>query len=148
MDAAGFGLVLVESVGAGQVDVDIANVVNLTVVVLSPQTGDKIQAIKAGLNEIERLYVINKSDLEGSTTLFNSILDLVGDIDRKPTIAKTSVRSGKGIKELPYNNQSVNSKNINYKAKEKVMLESELKEMVVDKLTQKFYTMLMDKNDM
>ena len=49
---AGFGLVLVESVGAGQVDVDIANVVNLTVVVLSPQTGDKIQAIKAGLNEI------------------------------------------------------------------------------------------------
>jgi LAO/AO transport system kinase len=149
LDAAGFGLVLVESVGAGQVEVDIANVVNLTVVVLSPQTGDKIQAIKAGLNEIGDLYVINKSDLEGSATLFNSILELVGDIDRKPTIAKTSVRSGEGIKELALTiTNLLSSKNINYKAKEKVMLESELKEMVIDKLTQKFYTMLMNKNDM
>jgi LAO/AO transport system kinase len=149
LDAAGFGLVLVESVGAGQVEVDIAKVVNLTVVVLSPQTGDKIQAIKAGLNEIGDLYVINKSDLEGSTTLFNSILELVGDIGRKPTIVKTSVRSGEGIKELALTITTIlSSKNINYKVKEKVMLESELKDMVVDKLTQKFYTMLMDKNDM
>ena len=53
LDAAGFGLVLVESVGAGQVDVDIANVVNLTVVVLSPQTGDKIQVLKPGLTKLE-----------------------------------------------------------------------------------------------
>jgi LAO/AO transport system kinase len=149
LDAAGFGLVLVESVGAGQVEVDIAKVVNLTVVVLSPQTGDKIQAIKAGLNEIGDLYVINKSDLEGSTTLFNSILELVGDIGRKPTIVKTSVRSGEGIRELALTITTIlSSKNINYKVKEKVMLESELKDMVVDKLTQKFYTMLMDKNDM
>ena len=149
LDAAGFGLVLVESVGAGQVEVDIAKVVNLTVVVLSPQTGDKIQAIKAGLNEIGDLYVINKSDLEGSTTLFNSILELVGDTGRKPTIVKTSVRSGEGIKELALTITNIlSSKNINYKVKEKVMLESELKDMVVDKLTQKFYTMLMDKNDM
>jgi LAO/AO transport system kinase len=138
LDAAGFGLVLVESVGAGQVEVDIAKVVNLTVVVL-----------KAGLNEIGDLYVINKSDLEGSTTLFNSILELVGDIGRKPTIVKTSVRSGEGIRELALTITTIlSSKNINYKVKEKVMLESELKDMVVDKLTQKFYTMLMDKNDM
>src|SRR5262249_44212168 len=146
LDAAGYGLVLVESVGAGQVEVDIASVVNLTVVVLSPQTGDKIQAIKAGLNEIGDLYVINKADLEGSATLFNSILELVGDIDRKPIITKTSVRSGIGIKELAITiSDLLNSKKINYKAKEKIMLESELKDMVIDILTQKFYATLLDR---
>ena len=149
LDAAGYGLILVESVGAGQLEVDIANVVNLTVVVLSPQTGDKIQAVKAGLNEIGDLYVINKADLEGSMTLFNSILDLVGNIDRKPIITKTSVRSGKGIKDLALTiSNLLNSKNINYKAKEKIMLESELKEMAIDILTQKFHMMLTSKNDM
>ena len=148
LDAAGYGLILVESVGAGQLEVDIANVVNLTVVVLSPQTGDKIQAVKAGLNEIGDLYVINKADLEGSMTLFNSILDLVGNIDRKPIITKTSVRSGKGIKDLALTiSNLLNSKNINYKAKEKIMLESELKEMAIDILTQKFHMMLTRKND-
>ena len=149
LDAAGYRLILVESVGAGQVEVDIASVVNLTVVVLSPQTGDKIQAIKAGLNEIGDLYVVNKADLDGSATLFNSILDLVGDVERKPVVTSTSVRSGKGIKELAHTITSLlNSKNINYKAKEKVMLESELKDMVIDILTQKFSTMLMGKREM
>jgi LAO/AO transport system kinase len=149
LDAAGYKLVLVESVGAGQVEVDIASVVNLTVVVLSPQTGDKIQAIKAGLNEIGDLYVVNKSDLDGSATLFNSILDLVGDVERKPIVTSTSVRSGMGIKELALTiTNLLNSKNINYKAREKVMLESELKEMVIDILTQKFCTMLVGKKEM
>jgi LAO/AO transport system kinase len=149
LDAAGYKLVLVESVGAGQVEVDIASVVNLTVVVLSPQTGDKIQAIKAGLNEIGDLYVVNKSDLDGSATLFNSILDLVGDVERKPIVTSTSVRSGIGIKELALTiTNLLNSKNINYKAKERVMLESELKDMVIDILTQKFCTMLGGKREM
>lgn len=149
LDAAGYGLILVESVGAGQLEVDIANVVNLTVVVLSPQTGDKIQAIKAGLNEIGDLYVVNKADLEGSTTLFNSLLELVGDIDRKPIITQTSVRSGTGIKELAFTiTDLLNSKNINYKAKEKIMLGSELREMVLDILTQKFERKLAVKNDL
>ncbi|HYT40855.1 MAG TPA: methylmalonyl Co-A mutase-associated GTPase MeaB, partial [Methylomirabilota bacterium] len=67
LDAAGYGLIIVESVGAGQVEVQISNVVNITAVVLSPQTGDNIQAIKAGLTEIGDLYIVNKGDLEGST---------------------------------------------------------------------------------
>ena len=65
--------------GAGQVEVDISRIVDITIVVLTPQTGDNIQSIKAGLNEIGEIYVINKGDLEGSGNLFDSILEFVGD---------------------------------------------------------------------
>ena len=65
LDAAGYNLILVESVGAGQSEIEISKAVNITVVIFNPQTGDSIQAIKAGLTEIGDIYVINKSDLEG-----------------------------------------------------------------------------------
>ena len=66
-----------------------------------------------------------------------------------PQLPRRQSDRERGSKELALTiTNLLDSKNINYKAKEKVMLESELKEMVVDKLTQKFYTMLMDKNDM
>ncbi|HZA06571.1 MAG TPA: methylmalonyl Co-A mutase-associated GTPase MeaB, partial [Nitrososphaeraceae archaeon] len=64
LDAAGYDLVLVESVGAGQLEVEISKIVNLTAVVFTPNTGDNIQAVKAGLTEIGDLYIINKADLE------------------------------------------------------------------------------------
>ena len=66
LDAAGFDIILIESVGAGQLEIEISKAVNITVVVFTPQTGDSVQAIKAGLTEIGDLYVINKSDLDGS----------------------------------------------------------------------------------
>ena len=65
LDAAGFDIILIESVGAGQLEIEISKAVNITVVVFTPQTGDSVQAIKAGLTEIGDLYVINKSDLDG-----------------------------------------------------------------------------------
>ena len=76
LDVAGFDLILVESVGAGQLEVEIARIVDITTVVLTPQTGDNIQSIKAGLNEIGDIYAINKGDLEGSGNLFDSIWNL------------------------------------------------------------------------
>src|ERR671937_120351 len=82
LDAAGYDLVLVESVGAGQLEVDISNIVNVTAVVFTPNTGDNIQAIKAGLTEIGDMYVVNKADLEGSNTLYQTIADLIGDTER------------------------------------------------------------------
>ncbi|HZA07439.1 MAG TPA: methylmalonyl Co-A mutase-associated GTPase MeaB, partial [Nitrososphaeraceae archaeon] len=100
LDAAGYDLVLVESVGAGQLEVEISNIVNLTAVVFTPNTGDNIQAIKAGLTEIGDIYIINKEDLEGSAALFNSLLDLIGNSERRPTVMKASAKKGKGIKEL------------------------------------------------
>src|SRR5919108_2157185 len=84
LDAAGYDLVLVESVGAGQLEIEISKVVNITAVVFTPHTGDNVQAIKAGLSEIGDLYIINKGDLQSSDTLFNSILDLIGNTEKKP----------------------------------------------------------------
>ncbi len=65
LDAAGFGMILIETVGAGQAEVDIASLAHTTVVVEAPGLGDDIQAIKAGILEIADILVINKADLPG-----------------------------------------------------------------------------------
>ena len=64
LDVAGYNIVLIESVGAGQLEVEISKVVDLTVVLFTPHTGDNVQAVKAGLTEIGDIYVVNKADLE------------------------------------------------------------------------------------
>ena len=69
LDAAGFDVVMVETVGVGQDEVEIARVADVTVVVLVPGTGDDVQAIKAGIMEIADVIVINKADLPGAEKL-------------------------------------------------------------------------------
>ena len=96
LDAAGLNLIIVESVGAGQLEIEVSKVVNLTLVVFTPNTGDKIQAVKAGITEIGDIYIVNKSDLEGANTLYNTIKDLIGDTERKPIILKCSAKTGTG----------------------------------------------------
>src|SRR5919198_1822101 len=143
LDAAGYDLVLVESVGAGQIEVEISNIVNVTAVVFTPHTGDNIQAIKAGLTEIGDLYVVNKEDLEGAAALFNSILDLIGNSERKPIVLKASAKRGKGIKELAMTiDNLLKARSSNYKEKERKMLESELNDMVLDIVERRVSAML------
>jgi LAO/AO transport system kinase len=133
LDFAGYDLVLVESVGAGQLEIEISKVVDVTVVVFTPQTGDNVQAVKAGLTEVGDIYVINKSDLEGSSILYSTILDLIGDTIRKPLVMKTSSKTGKGIKELAGAiDKSLGNKSISYKARQQKMLEDEIKDMILD----------------
>ncbi len=96
LDAAGYNLIIVESVGAGQLEIEVSKVVNLTLVVFTPNTGDKVQAVKAGITEIGDIYVVNKADLEGANTLYNTIKDLIGDTERKPIILKCSAKTGTG----------------------------------------------------
>ncbi|HNS51069.1 MAG TPA: methylmalonyl Co-A mutase-associated GTPase MeaB [Anaerolineae bacterium] len=79
LDAAGFDLVFVETVGAGQAEVDIARTAHTTIVVEVPGLGDDIQAIKAGILEIADVYAVNKADLEGAdhaVTALQMMLDL------------------------------------------------------------------------
>jgi LAO/AO transport system kinase len=143
LDAAGYDLVLVESVGAGQLEVEISNIVNLTAVVFTPNTGDNIQAIKAGLTEIGDLYIVNKEELEGAGALFNSILDLIGNSERKPTVMKASAKKGKGIKELAMTiDNLLKARSSSYKEKERKMLESELNDMVLDIIEQRVSAIL------
>ncbi|HEY7695566.1 MAG TPA: methylmalonyl Co-A mutase-associated GTPase MeaB [Nitrososphaeraceae archaeon] len=134
LDAAGYNLILIESVGAGQLEIEISKAVNITVVIFNPQTGDSIQAIKAGLTEIGDVYVINKSDLDGATILYNIIADLVGD-DKKPVL-KCSAKMNKGIKEL----KKLLVKMLDdekYRAREKSILENELRDMILNVIKEK-----------
>ena len=133
LDVAGYNIVLIESVGAGQLEVEISKVVDLTVVLFTPHTGDNVQAVKAGLTEIGDIYVVNKADLEGATTLYQTILDLIGDTNRKPAVLKTSAKTGTGVEELAKNiDKLLKEKSINYKERERKMLEDELTDMILN----------------
>jgi LAO/AO transport system kinase len=138
LDVAGYNIVLIESVGAGQLEVEISKVVDLTVVVFTPHTGDNVQAVKAGLTEIGDIYVVNKADLEGATTLYQTILDLIGDTNRKPAVLKVSAKTGTGVDELAKNiDKLLKEKSINYKERERKMLEDELSDMILNILEKK-----------
>ncbi len=149
LDAAGFTLILVESVGAGQLEVEISKVVNLTTVVFNPNTGDSIQAVKAGLTEIGDVYIVSKSDMEGSGTLYYSLLDLIGETPRKPLIAKTSTKTGEGLQDLCLNINSIIKDDgwlYKQKQKQKQILYDEIKEMVLEKGRQKALGLFRNKN--
>jgi LAO/AO transport system kinase len=143
LDVAGYNVVLIESVGAGQLEVEISKVADLTVVVFTPHIGDNVQAVKAGLTEIGDIYVVNKADLEGATSLFQTVLDLIGDTNRKPAVLKTSAKTGMGVDELARNiDKLLKEKTINYKERERKMLEDELTDMILNILEKKVSSML------
>jgi LAO/AO transport system kinase len=143
LDAAGYSLVLVESVGAGQLEVEISRVVDVTAVVFTPHTGDNVQAVKAGLTEICDMYIVNKSDLEGAQALYNTIVDLIGDTERKPAVLKASAKTGKGVRELAKGiDKLLKEKSINYKERERKMVEDELRDMVLSMVEKRASSML------
>lgn len=143
LDAAGFKIIIIESVGAGQLDIEISRIVDITVVVFNPQTGDSIQAIKAGLTEIGDVYVINKGDLTGANKLFNDVRDLIGSTSRNPQIFKTVARTGKGIKELvKAMEEIIKVRSSSYKELERKRVEAELMDMILNMVGQKVYEKL------
>ena len=145
LDAAGYDLIIVESVGAGQLEIEVSKVVNLTIVVFTPNTGDKVQAVKAGLTEIGDVYVVNKTDLEGAKTLYNTIRDLIGETERQPIILKCSAKNGTGIKEVAETIRNMLTEHLDkFKAKDQELLEIELKDMVLNILKDKIIRMLND----
>lgn len=105
LDAAGFDFVLLETVGVGQSELDIAGAADSTVVVLVPESGDGIQAMKAGLMEIADFFVLNKSDRPGADQAVMSIKMILGfrPHDAQSWVAdvvKTQANEGKGIEEV------------------------------------------------
>jgi LAO/AO transport system kinase len=89
------------------------------------------------------MYVVNKSDIEGSAALYNTIVDLIGNTERKPAVLKTSAKTGRGIRELAQNiDKLLKEKSINYKERERSMLEDELKDMVLNIVEKKVVSML------
>lgn len=112
LDAFGKDFIIVETVGIGQEEIDIAKTADTTVLVLAPGLGDAIQSMKSGIMEIADIYVINKEDLEGADHLFGSVMMRVDqDLEiRKNTwktpIIRTAALHNKGITELADSIQS------------------------------------------
>ena len=105
LDAVGFSFVLVETVGSGQVDVEIRDVATTSVVVLVPHLGDEVQTLKAGLFEIADVFCVNKADLPGADRARRDLSDLAalgsGDAGWKPPIIMAStVDPPQGIEDL------------------------------------------------
>lgn len=105
LDCAGFDVILVETVGVGQAEVDIVRTADTCVVVLVPGMGDSVQIIKAGLMEIGDLFVINKADREGALHLEKDLYALLALEEYqpgrwKPKILKTVATSGDGVAEV------------------------------------------------
>lgn len=103
LDAAGFDAVLVETVGAGQDEVEVATAAQTTVLVTNPGGGDDIQSMKAGLMEIAQVMVVNKADLAGADTAVMQLRTLLAIAPPRawtPPILKASARDAQGIEEL------------------------------------------------
>ncbi len=104
LDAGGYDLILIETVGVGQVELDISRSADIAVVVLVPESGDEIQAMKAGLMEIGGIFVINKSDRDGAARMevnLRSILDLnMTEGGWAVPVIKTIATRDEGVEEL------------------------------------------------
>ena len=101
VDAAGFDVILLETVGIGQSDVEVVGVSHAVLVVLMPGLGDDVQVSKAGLMEIGDVYVVNKADMDGSDSLVVSLLGVVrGMKSRSPPVIKVSALTGEGLEKL------------------------------------------------
>ena len=102
LDASGLDLIIVETVGAGQSEVDILKITDAVVIVLMPELGDDIQIYKAGLMEIGDIFVVNKSDLDGSDQMYTKILTASKQKNDNwmPKVIKTTSIDGSGIDDL------------------------------------------------
>ena len=143
LEYAGFNPIIIESVGAGQTEVEISNIADITVVVFNPNTGDSIQTIKAGLTEIGDIYLVNKSDLSGTNQLFDAVRDFIGDSVRNPVILKTSVKKNSGIAVFAKTLKDMMKSKKQFKeVKDKERLEAELKDIVLNNLKEKIDELL------
>jgi LAO/AO transport system kinase len=105
LDAAGKEIVIIETVGVGQDEVDIIRTADVSIVTLVPGTGDDVQALKAGIMEIADIFVVNKADREGADRLVSSVetnlaLHAYASGEWRPPIVKTVATTGAGIPEL------------------------------------------------
>ena len=100
MNEAGYDYTIIETVGVGQSEVEIAGLADATVVVLVPEAGDEVQTMKAGLMEIADIFVVNKADRPGADALVKSLRQIIPDKKHTVPVIKTVARDHQGIEEL------------------------------------------------
>jgi LAO/AO transport system kinase len=151
LDASGRDLVMIETVGVGQDEIDIVRVADITVVILVPGMGDDVQTIKAGIMEIADIFVINKSDHEGAERVEREIRALQSLAVRAdnwtPPIVKTVATAGSGVKEVAATISQYES----YLQKQNLLVrrriqnwETRLLEMLRDRLLEKARSLMSD----
>ena len=146
IEYAGFDIILFETVGVGQVELDVIESVDSVIVVLVPESGDDIQIMKAGLIEIADLYVINKSDRKDADKLFivlNNMLQLLDANNWKPEIIKTVAIDNIGIDDLvialsKHNDYLVNSNELVIKNRDRYV--KKIKSNLIDEFERSFWT--------
>lgn len=105
LDAVGFDVIIVETVGVGQSEVDVVNAVDTVVLVLAPGAGDGVQAAKAGILEIADIYVVNKADRDGAEGVVRELRSMIGlgtqvQASWTPEIVTTTATTGQGLSDL------------------------------------------------
>jgi len=105
LDAAGYDIIVIETVGVGQDEVDIIRTADLSIVTLVPGTGDEVQALKAGIMEIADIFVVNKADRDGADRLASAVeanlsLHAYAGGEWRPPVMLSVATSGKGVPEI------------------------------------------------
>lgn len=147
LDASGFNFIIMETVGVGQSELDIAQNADTTIVVLVPESGDSVQAMKAGLMEIADFFVLNKSDRPGAQQAFTALKTILmmrehTETSWLPNIIKTVAAEGKGIKDIfeeinRHRDFMINSELFYLKRQRQAKVR--IKEIVEDKLKKKLW---------
>ena len=155
LDAAGYQTIFVETVGAGQSEVDIAKAAHTTIVVEAPGLGDEIQAFKAGITEIADIFVVNKADREGADRAVMA-LQMILDLGHRshlssqgpswrPPICKTIAIRGEGIGavvEAIEEHAAHLRESGNLQRRERERLEQELRSIITQEMTRSFFERL------
>lgn len=147
LDAAGFNIILFETVGVGQSELDIAGAADTTVVVLVPESGDGIQAMKAGLMEIADFFVMNKSDRPGADQAVMSIKMILGfrphdEHSWMADVVKTTASEGIGIEKIASEvsrHQEYLKKSGEFQKRRGKQLKARIEEIIADKFTVTFW---------
>jgi len=105
LDAAGKDIIIIETVGVGQDEVDIIRTADISIVTLVPGTGDEVQALKAGIMEIADIFVVNKADRDDTDRLVSAVeanlmLQTFDRVEWRPPVLKTVASTGRGVPEL------------------------------------------------
>jgi LAO/AO transport system kinase len=146
LDAAGKDIMIMETVGVGQSELDIAGAVDTTIVVLVPESGDSIQAMKAGLMEIADFFVMNKADRAGADQAVMSIkmiLSFRKDSGWTPDVIKSIATEGTGIPEIAAKvaeHRAYLESSDRLQEKRRARIEERIRELVADRLRIDFWT--------
>ena len=154
LESASFDIILYETVGVGQVEIDVVKEVDSVILTLVPESGDDIQMMKAGILEIADIYVINKYDRKDSDRLYRSLKNMLSINENKyleskwkPIILKTVATKDEGVKEL-FDSLNIHKNHIDdctYTRNHEIRYKNKIRKLLADYFNDQFWTK--DKKD-